>query len=103
MDMLLDDGLLNCFADAKGGIAGGVEVLGGSVQHSLLASPCVHFLQLNEQTLTSLALSPSVTLTMCPKEGMTLILMLLNGMRCTRLLKWCFGMTSQLLIIYMHQ
>lgn len=100
MDVLLDDRLFNCFADAKGSIAGGVEILGRGVQHSLLAFPCIDLLELNEPPLTSLVLSTSETLTMCPKEGMTLILILLNEMKGTRLLKWCFGMTSQLLIIY---
>lgn len=48
--------------------------------------------------MTSLFLSLSATLTMCPKEGITLMLMLLNETARTRLRRWCSGMTWDQLI-----
>lgn len=78
MDVLAVDWLLDDFPDAEGGVSGGVEILGLHVQCPLGLSPLINLVKLHYPTLTTLFLSPSATLTMCPKEGMTLMLMLLS-------------------------
>jgi hypothetical protein len=64
------------------------------MQGSFLGPPSFNFINLYDQILTNLFLSVSETFTMWPKEGMTLMLMLLNERTCTHLQKWCSGMTS---------
>jgi len=85
MDLLVGDGFLNDFLDAEGGVAGGVEVAGLRVECTLSAPPIFELVDLNERMRTMFLRSLSPTLTMCPKEGTTLILMLLREEGVTRL------------------
>ena len=104
MDVLLIDGLLHDFPHAEGGVPAGIEILGGDMERALLPSPGLHILNLNKQDDTTLFFSVSATLTMCPKEGTTLMLILLRERSVTRLKRWCSGMTYyQLLIIVLNK
>lgn len=77
MDVFAGDRLFYDFLHAKRGISGGIKVPGSLVQSSFLLSPLVHLVNLLELGVTTLFLSTSETLTIWPKEGMTLMFMLL--------------------------
>ena len=91
--MLVGDGLFNDFFNAEGSISGRIEVSGAVVEGSSSASPVFNIADLSDGRVTILFLSPYPTLTMCPKEGTTLILMLLTRITVTRLQRWYSGMT----------
>jgi hypothetical protein len=93
VDVFVGDGFFDDLLDAEGGVAGGVEILGRVVQGSFSASPGLNFAELHEEMRTIWRLSPSLTLTICPKEGMTLMLILLSEPTLTRLRRCCSGMT----------
>ena len=97
IDVLMGNWVLDDFLDAEGSIAGGVKVPGPTVEGSLLSSPLVDFVDLNSTVHTTLFLSTSLMLTICPKEGTTLMLMLLNERGGTRPQRWSFGMTFVLI------
>jgi hypothetical protein len=78
VDMLAVDGLLNDLPDAEGCVSGGIKVFGADVEGSLVLSPLIDLSELHRKRLTRVFLSFSATLTMCPKEGTTLMLMLLH-------------------------
>jgi hypothetical protein len=84
MDVFAVDGFLDDFPDAEAGVAGGVEALGLDVQSALLLPPLLDFGQLRGRMRTVAFLSCSETLTMWPKVGITLMLMLLREGRPTR-------------------
>ena len=98
MDLFMSDGFLDNLLDAEGGIARGVEVSGLWVESTLSVSPVFELMDLNELGSTMFLLSLSPTLTMCPKEGTTLILMLLHEKRVTRLMRCCSGRTLNIFI-----
>jgi hypothetical protein len=54
------------------------------VKSTFFRSPGLNFLELYLEIHTCLCLSTSLTLTICPKEGMTLMLMLLSRTIFTR-------------------
>ncbi len=93
MDLLGIDRFLDDLPDAEGSISGGIEILGGDVKSTLFRSPGVDFLELYLGIHTCLCLSTSLMLTICPNEGITLILMLLSHARFTRPRQWCSGKT----------
>jgi hypothetical protein len=76
--MLLIDWFLNNLLNAEGGISRRIEALRRCMQNALFGFPELHLLNLNEQLHTCLCLSTSEILTICPIEGITLILILLN-------------------------
>lgn len=84
--MLGGDRFFDNFAHAEGGIARRVEISGRGMQSSFSTLPGLNFMQLNKKRLTCLCLSTSEMLMMWPKEGITLILMLLSQLTVTRLL-----------------
>ena len=75
VDRLLDD-----FSNAEGCVSGGIKIFGSDVEGTLGLSPLIDLAELHKEGLTSVFLSFSATFTMCPKEGMTLMLMLLHKM-----------------------
>jgi len=91
--MLVGNGFFNNFLHTEGSVARGVEVSWLGVESTLSASPVFELIGLNDSMGTMFLLSLSPTLTMWPKEGTTLILMLLHEKKVTRLLRYCFGMT----------
>lgn len=93
MDLLGIDRFLDDLPDAEGSISGGIEILGGDVKSTLFRSPGLNFLELYLEIHTCLCLSTSLMLTICPKEGMTLMLMLLSRTIFTRPRQWCSGKT----------
>lgn len=93
IDMLLGDGFLDNFFHWERSISGRIEVRWSGVKGSFSGSPLFNFSELNLIEVTLAFFSDSATLTMCPKEGMTLMLMLLSKGRVTRLLIQCSGMT----------
>jgi hypothetical protein len=98
VDVLCCNRFFNNFFHWEGSISGWVEVSGPWVEGSLSGSPVFNFSNLNKIWLTLLFLSDSLTLTICPKEGTTLMLMLLHETRITHLKRLSFGMTSVSLI-----
>jgi hypothetical protein len=78
MDMLAVDGFFDDFPNAEGGISGGIKIFGLDMKCSLSLSPLINLVELDNSMPTTLFLSPSPTLTICPKEGTTLMLMLLR-------------------------
>lgn len=104
MNVLLIDGFLHSFPDTEGSIPAGIEILRSDMKRTLPAPPSLDILNLNNKDRTTLFFSCSATLTMCPKEGTTLMLILLHEWTVTRLRRWCSGMTSyQLLIIVLNK
>ena len=93
VDMFLNHGFLDSLSDTERGISRRVKISGAGMQDSLLSSPTLNLIKLCCGILTSLFLSGSEMLTMWPKEGTTLMLMLLHERTCTRQLKWSSGMT----------
>jgi len=87
------NGLLNSLLDTERSISGGVKVSGTLMKGSSSGSPGLDIRNLHEKMRTICLLSFSLTLTMCPKEGITLMLMLLSEGRVTRLLRLCSGKT----------
>jgi hypothetical protein len=79
--MLAVDRLLDDLSNAEGGVSGGIKVFRSDMEGALGLSPLIDLAELHREGLTSVFLSFSATLTMCPKEGMTLMLMLLHRMR----------------------
>jgi hypothetical protein len=94
------DGFLDDFLDAEGGIARGVEIGGPVMQGTLLSLPLVNLVNLSIIRRTTLFRSTSEMFTICPKEGITLMLMLLNDLTGTRPRRSSFGMTSVLIYNY---
>ena len=78
IDVLTGHGLFNNLFDAEGSISGGVEIFGSGMNGSPLLPPLVNLIDLNRRLCTTLFLSTSLILTICPNEGTTLMLMLLN-------------------------
>ena len=101
--MFLVDWFLNNLLHWEWGIAGRVKVLRHGVQSSIPGPPVVDGVELSHINLTVEFLSWSVTLTMCPKVGTTLMLMLLNHVSCTRRDRPGSGRTSQVSIKYLYQ
>jgi hypothetical protein len=95
VDVFRADWLLHDLADTEGRVPGGIEVLGPDVEGALLLSPLFDLAELHRGGVTSLFLSPSATLTMWPKDGTTLMLMLLPKGMVTRPRRWCSGMTYE--------
>jgi len=93
VDVLAGHGLLHHFLHTEGHVSGGVEVFGAGVEGALGVLPLLDLIDLGSAAVTSLFLSGSATLTICPKEGMTVMLMLLRGQLFTRLQLWCSGTT----------
>ena len=95
MDVLLVDCFFNDFPGAEGDVSGGVEVSGFLLEGAESGSGGFDLSELNIMERVTLAFfSLSTTLTILPKEGMTLILMLLKiSGEITRLGRLCFGMT----------
>ena len=81
VDVLAVDGLLNHLSHTERGVSRGIEILGLVVKGTLLLSPLLHLSQLTHRGSTFAFLSCSLTLTMWPKVGMTLMLILLNRRR----------------------
>ena len=79
MDVLLVDCFFNDFPGAEGDVSGGVEVSGFLLEGAESGSGGFDLSELNIMERVTLAFfSLSTTLTILPKEGMTLILMLLK-------------------------
>ena len=76
MDVFLVDGVFDDFPGAEGDVSGGVEIGGSVVDGSLSCSPLFNFGDLGYEVCTLLVLSCSETLTILPKEGITLMLIL---------------------------
>lgn len=97
MDVLVVDWLFDDFPGAERNISAGIEISGSLVQGSVDSLPSFDFAQLDRikkvDTIEFLSCSP--TLTILPKEGITLMLMLLKGinLKVTRRGRCCFGMT----------
>ena len=94
VDVFLVDGLFDDFADGEGGVAGGVEVLGHGVEGSVFGAPVLDGSELDGERVTVVFLSESATLTMCPKVGTTLMLMLLRQPTATHPGQLSSGTTS---------
>ncbi len=74
----MSDGFLHDFLHGEGSVSGRVEVSGHGVQGALFSTPLLDVAYLRNQKQTVESLSCSATLTMRPKEGMTVMLMLLR-------------------------
>jgi len=76
VNMFFIDWFFDDFTNTKGSISRRIKIFGLIVKSSLFLFPLINVVELNKEECTTLFFSVSLTLTMCPKEGITLMLML---------------------------